>query len=678
MAHGGSQAKRLQFFVLKCTGIHGYINMTEFLLGCFRLTGEAKTLDLLKLQYQSEWMMHNIMKILDALNATVQWVPASTCSCTADSSAMVSLRVGVPARARHGRPRVSARLSLGTLQRPAVAVFEAMATAVRPHRADASPQLQTPPHADSCEEDALLGATFLAKTARARCEPGASALTTWAWPPCVFRQLCQRRSSSARGVASARADRAASASRGDGRLAYALTGGQGVWYSGMRVRWSTVWNRMEAGGAEQGSLQEARRRRARARQPGRRPRRPRLRRRARWAEPPRRRGVGLRGLRALRPRLGGVRLAGALAVAHDRGRSVGRCGRRALQPLLGGVRFAGPLAVVHDRGCVRGRPLERAPGWKQARAGGRPRRRAASRLSPGGARGVAGGAVRPRAGGPGRGRLGEELTAARRPAPAPAAPWATPCGRCRRPPGARPPRRTAARPRPTSARPPRACGRPPRRGVPRDSRSARGAARASGCRPSGEARREGGAWEAEARPAPPSAGAEAPRAPAEAGAAAARQPKPSCADVGVGGHEVGEVAGDAPRAAAAEGGGVAGAAGEPPEGEAPGGPEDVGSSQDSRGEAGLSLRERVALLEKCGASSGALKVGAPPGGPQEAPHAPAASLKDRVALLERLFLQRGSDPALCGAAGCGAASPGGAPSPRQPARAQGGGEAEGA
>jgi len=50
----------------------GYINMTEFLLGCFRLTGEAKTLDLLKLQYQSEWMMHNIMKILDALNAAAE------------------------------------------------------------------------------------------------------------------------------------------------------------------------------------------------------------------------------------------------------------------------------------------------------------------------------------------------------------------------------------------------------------------------------------------------------------------------------------------------------------------------------------------------------------------------------------------------------------------------------
>lgn len=45
----------------------GYINLNEFLLGCFRLTGEAKTLDVMKLQYQCEWMMHNMLTIVDTL-----------------------------------------------------------------------------------------------------------------------------------------------------------------------------------------------------------------------------------------------------------------------------------------------------------------------------------------------------------------------------------------------------------------------------------------------------------------------------------------------------------------------------------------------------------------------------------------------------------------------------------
>ncbi|CAK0827225.1 unnamed protein product [Prorocentrum cordatum] len=47
----------------------GYINLEEFLLGCFRLKGEAKTLDIMKLQYQSEWIMHNIANILDILTS---------------------------------------------------------------------------------------------------------------------------------------------------------------------------------------------------------------------------------------------------------------------------------------------------------------------------------------------------------------------------------------------------------------------------------------------------------------------------------------------------------------------------------------------------------------------------------------------------------------------------------
>ena len=38
----------------------GFINMQDFLLGCFRLKGRAKTLDLVKLQYQTEWIMHTL------------------------------------------------------------------------------------------------------------------------------------------------------------------------------------------------------------------------------------------------------------------------------------------------------------------------------------------------------------------------------------------------------------------------------------------------------------------------------------------------------------------------------------------------------------------------------------------------------------------------------------------
>jgi len=47
----------------------GCVNVEEFLLGCFRLKGGAKTLDVIKLQYQCEWMMHNMVSILDILTS---------------------------------------------------------------------------------------------------------------------------------------------------------------------------------------------------------------------------------------------------------------------------------------------------------------------------------------------------------------------------------------------------------------------------------------------------------------------------------------------------------------------------------------------------------------------------------------------------------------------------------
>jgi len=46
----------------------GYVSTDEFLLGCFRLKGEARTLDIMKLQYQCEWIMHNMVSMMDTLN----------------------------------------------------------------------------------------------------------------------------------------------------------------------------------------------------------------------------------------------------------------------------------------------------------------------------------------------------------------------------------------------------------------------------------------------------------------------------------------------------------------------------------------------------------------------------------------------------------------------------------
>jgi len=61
----------------------GYIDIEEFLLGCFRLKGEAKTLDVMKLQYQSEWIMHNMVKLLDGLNISAVAVRPSPASSNA-------------------------------------------------------------------------------------------------------------------------------------------------------------------------------------------------------------------------------------------------------------------------------------------------------------------------------------------------------------------------------------------------------------------------------------------------------------------------------------------------------------------------------------------------------------------------------------------------------------------
>jgi len=55
-------------FLLLDRDRRGFINVEEFLLGCFRLKGEAKTLDVMKLQYQCEWIMHNMASMMNMLN----------------------------------------------------------------------------------------------------------------------------------------------------------------------------------------------------------------------------------------------------------------------------------------------------------------------------------------------------------------------------------------------------------------------------------------------------------------------------------------------------------------------------------------------------------------------------------------------------------------------------------
>merc|ERR1719436_905847 len=55
----------MTLFVLLDRDQNGSINLDEFLRGCMRLKGEAKSLDLAKLQYEVEWLMHNMGYLLD-------------------------------------------------------------------------------------------------------------------------------------------------------------------------------------------------------------------------------------------------------------------------------------------------------------------------------------------------------------------------------------------------------------------------------------------------------------------------------------------------------------------------------------------------------------------------------------------------------------------------------------
>jgi len=50
----------------------GVIDIDDFLLGCMRLKGGAKTLDVAKMQYDCEWIVHN----LETLTAEIDGMKA--------------------------------------------------------------------------------------------------------------------------------------------------------------------------------------------------------------------------------------------------------------------------------------------------------------------------------------------------------------------------------------------------------------------------------------------------------------------------------------------------------------------------------------------------------------------------------------------------------------------------
>lgn len=54
-------------FTLLDRNQNGTIDLGEFLRGCMRLKGEARAFDIAKLQYQSEWLMHNMNLVMQEL-----------------------------------------------------------------------------------------------------------------------------------------------------------------------------------------------------------------------------------------------------------------------------------------------------------------------------------------------------------------------------------------------------------------------------------------------------------------------------------------------------------------------------------------------------------------------------------------------------------------------------------
>lgn len=58
----------MTLFVLLDRDENGAVNLDEFVRGCMRLKGHAKSLDLAKLQYEAEWIMHNVRHMMDTVS----------------------------------------------------------------------------------------------------------------------------------------------------------------------------------------------------------------------------------------------------------------------------------------------------------------------------------------------------------------------------------------------------------------------------------------------------------------------------------------------------------------------------------------------------------------------------------------------------------------------------------
>eukprot|EP00747_Dinoflagellata_sp_TGD_P179883 gnl/TRDRNA2_/TRDRNA2_31440_c0_seq1.p2 gnl/TRDRNA2_/TRDRNA2_31440_c0~~gnl/TRDRNA2_/TRDRNA2_31440_c0_seq1.p2 ORF type:complete len:127 (+),score=26.41 gnl/TRDRNA2_/TRDRNA2_31440_c0_seq1:182-562(+) len=61
-------------FVLLDRDQDGTVDIEEFLLGCLRLKGEAKSLDIWKLSYESEWLISNVSRLITLVEEQMRTV----------------------------------------------------------------------------------------------------------------------------------------------------------------------------------------------------------------------------------------------------------------------------------------------------------------------------------------------------------------------------------------------------------------------------------------------------------------------------------------------------------------------------------------------------------------------------------------------------------------------------
>lgn len=107
----------MTLFVLLDRDSSGSINLDEFLRGCMRLKGEAKSIDIAKLQYQSEWLMHTV----SVLRSDSAWMRGAL----AEQLQAISDAVALPKP--HESPSKDSELSLGASAATAPPTVEALA-----------------------------------------------------------------------------------------------------------------------------------------------------------------------------------------------------------------------------------------------------------------------------------------------------------------------------------------------------------------------------------------------------------------------------------------------------------------------------------------------------------------------------------------------------------------------